>query len=44
MLKGFSGPDKGAIYGYELPILMGISATLSIIFIYIYKKQLKSGI
>ena len=44
MLKGFSGPSDVGISGYELPILIGITAMHSIIFIYIYKKQKKSGI
>ncbi len=45
MLKELSGPSGGGgISGYDLPILIGITATFSIIFIYVYKKQLKSRI
>lgn len=37
----FSGPSGDKISGYELPVLIGITAMFSVIFVYMYKKRIK---
>ncbi len=43
VLKDYSGLFRDGIYGYELSILIDITATFFIIFVYIYNRQIKNN-
>lgn len=42
LLEGISGPSGDGISGYELPVLIGIIAMFSVVFVYIYKKRIRN--
>ncbi|MFX1499505.1 MAG: hypothetical protein ACFFDH_00920 [Promethearchaeota archaeon] len=42
MLEGFSGPERAAIYGFEFPIILGVTLIFTFLLIYKYKKRIKN--